>query len=250
MANPQREDGHIDIANEVAEAFFNRRISGREWQLIWVILRKTWGWNKKMDVISKSQFADLTGIPRQKCQELLKGLEKKNIIKQGVTQKGNRGITSYGINKDYEKWKVLPKKVPRPQKGNRVLPKKVIEVLPKKVHTNTTIKPLIQIPKDSPLFFDIFWDKYPKKVSKQDALKTFTKINPDKTLFQKIVDGLNRAVEFDDRFREKRFTPHPATWLNKIGWEDEHDTEPSLSKKEISRRRAFKEFYEEVKKDG
>lgn len=44
MANPQAENGHIDIANEIADKFCSYRLSGQEWQIIWVVLRKTWGW--------------------------------------------------------------------------------------------------------------------------------------------------------------------------------------------------------------
>ena len=77
-----------------------------------------------MDAISKSQFSNLTGIPRQKCQELVKGLVKKKVLFEGVTQKGNTPIATYGINKDFETWKVLPKKVTITQKGNETITQK------------------------------------------------------------------------------------------------------------------------------
>jgi len=145
MASPQ-PDKYTKISNELAEAFFTRRISGREWQIIWVVLRKTWGFReasgdktkrKKMDAISKTQFAKLTGIPRQKCQELVKRLVKKRVLIEGVTHKGNTWLATYGFNKDYDQW-VLPIKVTGTgvtHKGNGVLPIKVIEVLPIKVTT-------------------------------------------------------------------------------------------------------------------
>ena len=44
MASPQVENGHIDIANTIADKLCSYRLSGQEWQIIWVILRKTWGW--------------------------------------------------------------------------------------------------------------------------------------------------------------------------------------------------------------
>ena len=134
MANPQ-PDQFTKISNEIINVLCKKRISGREWQILWTIIRKTWGFKKKVDYISKSQFAEITGIPRQKCQELLNNLEAKNIINKGITQKGNSSTVTYGINKDYEQWKVLPKKVTVTQKGNGLLPKKVTKVLPKKVNT-------------------------------------------------------------------------------------------------------------------
>lgn len=34
MANPQREEGHIDIANEIVDQLCRYRIPGREWQAV------------------------------------------------------------------------------------------------------------------------------------------------------------------------------------------------------------------------
>ena len=49
MASPQREEGHIDIANEIVDQLCRYRIPGQEWQIIWATLRKTWGWAIKND---------------------------------------------------------------------------------------------------------------------------------------------------------------------------------------------------------
>lgn len=131
MASPQIENGHIDIANEIADKLCSYRISGQEWQILWVIIRKTWGWldrktgkKKKMDSIPLSQFQDLSGIDRRKCHSILNKLVEKNVIKKSVTQKGDRIIISYGFQKNYELWKVSPKKVTVTQKGNKPVTQK------------------------------------------------------------------------------------------------------------------------------
>lgn len=130
MASPQTENGHIDIANELAEALAKIRISGEEMQCLWVIFRKTYGWHKKQDAISLSQFVEMTGIVKPHVVRALDGLLSKKIIT--VTYIGNEPAKVYGINKDYEKWIPLPKKVTLPikvisvtKKGNPSLPKKV-----------------------------------------------------------------------------------------------------------------------------
>jgi phage replication O-like protein O len=46
MANPQRENGHIDIANEIAEALARTNLSAYQMRVMWAIWRKTWGWQK------------------------------------------------------------------------------------------------------------------------------------------------------------------------------------------------------------
>jgi len=145
MASPQRENGCIDIANELAEALARIRISGEEWQVLWVILRKTWGWKvhpkdkkshekKKMDAISLSQFVEMTGISKPHiCRALKNLLTKRIIIKKentianngnGIANNGNGPIVMYGPQKDYEKWQPLPKKVTIAKKGNLPIAKK------------------------------------------------------------------------------------------------------------------------------
>ena len=125
MASPQKEDGHIDIANEIVDKLCSYRISGQEWQILWVIIRKTWGWEKKIDWITLSQFQRLTGIDRRRCHSLLQKLCGKNIIKKSVTKKGDTLNVTYGIQKDFEKWRVSPKKVsPVTNIGDELSPKK------------------------------------------------------------------------------------------------------------------------------
>ena len=122
MANPQRENGHIDVAHEIVEKFCKYRLSGEEWQVLWVILRKTYGWQKKKDKIALSQFKEMTKLPRSKACYLL-----SKLVTRGVIKKDNTIPTTYSFVKDYDKWKVLPKKVT----SSKVLPKKVMSVTQK-----------------------------------------------------------------------------------------------------------------------
>ena len=134
MANPQWEDGFVKIATEVFERLCRIRIPGEVRQVVDVVIRKTWGFNKKWDWIPLSQFCELTGIPKPHIIRALHKAEQMNLItKKGnsVAQKGNEVGVSYCFNKNYEEWKPLPKKVTLPkkvmdvaQKGNEPLPKK------------------------------------------------------------------------------------------------------------------------------
>lgn len=163
MASPQIEDGHIDIANTIADKFCSYRLSGQEWQIVWVILRKTWGWlenpknkkggKKKMDLIALSQFSKLTGIDRRKCHAILKKLIAKNIILKVITNISDGSLISYGFQKDFDTWALSPKKATLvTQKGDTVTqkalsPKKVTNCHPKrqqychpKRHTQKIVK--------------------------------------------------------------------------------------------------------------
>lgn len=132
MANPQLEDGHLRIANDIWEALCRIRIPGEVRQIIDTVLRKTWGFRKKEDWISLSQFHVATGISKPHIVRALSRATTMNIItKKGkaVAQKGNVKLVTYSFNKDYESWKSLPKKVTVvAQKGKASLPKKVTVV--------------------------------------------------------------------------------------------------------------------------
>ena len=124
-ASPQAEDGHIDIANEIAEAMARINLSAYESRILWVIWRKTYGWHKKMDMISVTQFEKVTGLKRWHVARTLSELVQRNI----VTRIGNNRIISYGFQKDYTKWKDITKR------GNDIGKSKVSGESKKKIIT-------------------------------------------------------------------------------------------------------------------
>jgi phage replication O-like protein O len=137
MANPQIEDGHIVLANEIVEQFCKHRISGEEWLVLWTIIRKTYGWKKKEDRIALSQFAVMTGLKRQTVLRAINKLSSKKII--AVIKNDDSGINIYSFNKNFDQWAPLSKKI-------TVSSKKIIGVIKKdnclsskKIHTKETI---------------------------------------------------------------------------------------------------------------
>lgn len=74
---------------------------------------------------------------------------------------------------------------------------------------------------DSPDGFEDFWKVYPRRVSKQTALKAWMKLKADETLTGKIVEDVRRRIEGEWRGRDVQYIPHPATYLNQRRWEDE-----------------------------
>lgn len=71
--------------------------------------------------------------------------------------------------------------------------------------------------------FNRFWAVYPKKVSLGDAERAWAKIEPSEELTDIIVAAVEMAKRCDTRFRETRYTPHPASWLNNKSWENRYD---------------------------
>jgi hypothetical protein len=75
--------------------------------------------------------------------------------------------------------------------------------------------------------FACFWDAYPKKKSKGQAEKAWSKIEPNEQLLATMLAKIEQARTSVEWTREGgQFIPHPATWLNAKGWEDEY-TPPS-----------------------
>jgi hypothetical protein len=74
--------------------------------------------------------------------------------------------------------------------------------------------------------FAAFWSCYPRKVSRQDAMKAYAKARLLATA-EEILDGaklFSASVYEEQRSREEmRFVPHAATWLNKERWTDSYD---------------------------
>lgn len=68
-------------------------------------------------------------------------------------------------------------------------------------------------------YFDEFWAAYPRKVGKQKARTKFTtatkRADP-----HTIIAGAKRLAT-DPNLPEKQFIPHPTTWLERDGWDDE-----------------------------
>jgi len=103
MANPQAEDGHTDIAHGVLEALIIAKLTGPQWSVAMMVLRKTWGWKKKADHISLSQFSTSTGLPRRTISRSLSSLERSKIL---VPQRSPGRMTEWSFNKDWETWEL------------------------------------------------------------------------------------------------------------------------------------------------
>ena len=77
--------------------------------------------------------------------------------------------------------------------------------------------------------FEKFWAAYPRKTNKGAAWKAWQKLRKEKVLPD--VDTLRECLSWrkiaDDWERDGgKYIPHPATWLNAHGWEDDACKEP------------------------
>lgn len=70
--------------------------------------------------------------------------------------------------------------------------------------------------------FDFFWDEYPRKVAKGAARKAYLAAVRT-TPADVILAGLrSAAAHWRSEKTEKKYIPHPSTWLNGECWADDH----------------------------
>jgi len=118
MSGPQLENGYTRVANEILEALSKVNLSPYESRVLHFMLRKTYGYGKKMDRVPLSQISKATGLDKGNAGRARRSLKERNII---VAEAGQ-----WGFQKDYQKWRgVSPKTLvsaetrclQRPQKG-------------------------------------------------------------------------------------------------------------------------------------
>ncbi len=104
MASPQTTNGYTKIANEILERLSFAGINGSGYRILLVVIRKTYGFNKRKDYISLSQFQKSTQMDRKQAVETIKYLVGKRILLKEESV--------YKFNKNWEEW-VVGKRPPQ-----------------------------------------------------------------------------------------------------------------------------------------
>lgn len=76
--------------------------------------------------------------------------------------------------------------------------------------------------KKEPIEFLKFWESYPKKKSKQEALRAWLKLKPDPELQTEILLAIENSKRDPQWLKNNGdYIPLPASWINGKRWEDE-----------------------------
>jgi len=100
--DPQIEDGYTRIANELLEAVVHLALPGGHLRIMFALIRRTYGFNKKADMISYGQLAMATGLHRSHVIRALAELVAAKIVTKGTA--GVCRPVAWGINKHYLEW--------------------------------------------------------------------------------------------------------------------------------------------------
>ena len=106
MASPQKENGYTPIANEILEHLCMPGINGSEYRILLFVVRKTYGFQKKSDRVSLSQFQLATNMKRNHVVTTIAELVHKRVL---LKEK-----SVYMLNKNWEEW-LVHKRVPSTQ---------------------------------------------------------------------------------------------------------------------------------------
>lgn len=98
---PEIDDGHTKIANELLDAIICSDFSKRQLKILLFIIRKTYGWNKSEDDISRTQIVDETGLKSPHVTTTIQELLELNVIIVSAGKYAKR----YKINKYYDTWR-------------------------------------------------------------------------------------------------------------------------------------------------
>lgn len=101
-ASPQLENGHTRIANELLEVMAICRFCGTEFRIILFIIRKTYGWGKKTNVLSYGVIAKGTKSDIRYIKRLMNRLVRDKILIKVNSKQQNL----FGLNKDYTSWRL------------------------------------------------------------------------------------------------------------------------------------------------
>lgn len=101
-ASIQGDKEFVKIHHTILEVLAKAPLTGGELRCLLWLLRKTYGWNKKEDKISLSQWEEGTGMKRQNVWSILQSLLKRNVIY--TKSAGPKRAATWGFNKYYETW--------------------------------------------------------------------------------------------------------------------------------------------------
>jgi len=262
MSTPQLENGHVRIANELLEAILRGGFSQHEQSVIFTVIRKTYGFNKKEDDMSAAQIGGLCGVARQHVTTALNMLAARNVINKRPGQFG----MIIGVQKDHRKWisKAQLKATTTSPESGLVQNLDMSEIwtggspesgqvdspesghtkdnLPKDNHQKTNScapqadrdqvgappagrkgRATTGLNADLAERFERFYATYPRKRSRGAAERAFGKINPDDATVDLMLAAVARLQQSGE-WVDPQFIPHPATWLNAAGWLDQVQT--------------------------
>ncbi|MDY0278881.1 MAG: replication protein [Acholeplasma sp.] len=194
MDIPQLENGYTRIANEILETIPKIGLNGTQYNILLVVFRYTYGFQRKNHELSLNFIAEATNSHKVLIQREVAKLIKMNILIEVSAPTFNKGRI-IGFNKNHNSWE-LTKQLTVNQKDNHTVNQLV----------NTTVNQLVNQERKKEnikenahsLFFESIWSLYPNKKGKSKIS------NSKKKELYKIGDELERCISRYKKYIEKQ----------------------------------------------
>lgn len=177
--------------------------------------------------VTDRQLATVVGLG---LRALPKRIER--LVEVGLFEKVSGGF----VVRSWTKWNRTAEEIGRARANDRERKaRKVGEDAPNSARNPAEIEPesgssteqssteqidTLDLPVEPPSSsFIEFWAAYPRKAGKDAARRAFEKA-ARRVPASAILDGARRLAA-DPNLPELQFIPHPATWLNRGGWDDD-----------------------------
>jgi len=239
--NPQKEDGFRQINTCVLEALIKAKLTTAEMSIVLTIISKTWGFNKKSDAISISQFSKATSFTNRAIQKANKKLTEKRIIVIESSERVNRGspLNEYMLNKHYDTWIIQDKKRVNAGTGGEPAGRKRVNAGTPTIYNSTIDKPdfanqgkkpsEIYLTKkgkhlvgDELFWFNTFWDCFNYKKGKADAADSWLEVqNLTQDKARQICRSAKQEAKNRKNLKNGQTPKWAQGWLTGRRWEDE-----------------------------
>ena len=190
MANPQLNNGHTRIANEIFEQMMKTNLNGTQFRLVMAIWRYTYGFQRKANEMSTSFLAKAIEANRNQINRELSVLIDRNIIT--VIGIGSKGARVMGFNKNHKEW------------DEQVTTK---EIIPENHEPNNTNKKLKYDEENTYYKMAIYFFQKVEKVANDAGISHLIK----KSNMQTWADDMRKLIEIDEL--DKHLVKEVMDWV-------------------------------------
>lgn len=171
---------------------------------------------------TNAHFAEFFGLSVSRVSEIISGLAERGLITIEQIREGKRVVERrIRLSNPFEKPKTPSENAANPFGKDGEPPSENTKGSNTSMSNTKRVKDLRASGTEVDAAFEQFWKLYPKKKGRKDALKAWSKLNPDADLQAVMIAALaNHCASRDWTKDGGQFIPNPATWLNGERWHD------------------------------
>ncbi|MDZ3990354.1 helix-turn-helix domain-containing protein [Pseudomonas sp. Teo4] len=171
---------------------------------------------------TNAHFADFFGLSVSRVSEIISGLAERGLITIDQIRVGKRVVERrLRLSNPFDKPKTPSENAVNPFGKGGEPPSENTKGSNTSMSNTKRVKDLPVSGSEVDAAFEQFWKLYPKKKSRKDAFKAWSKINPDADLQAVMTAALAKHCISPDWTKQGgQFVPNAATWLNGERWHD------------------------------